>query len=132
MWSKLNCLDDGKSYKFAPDAFSTPQSVVPGHLLDQGDRLLGDPWCERSSPGLVLPKELEAPSMPSQQRLWLNDTQGLLPGPNHSCQKDQQHAVRFGTDRSLHLSVQNDELLTQEGIFCAQFGLASGQVGQRS
>ena len=69
--------------------------------------------------------------MPPQERLWLDDEQRLLPGPYHSCQKHQEHAVCLGTGRSFHLSPQDDELLTQEGIFCYQFRLASGKVGQR-
>lgn len=55
---------DAQLKQFAPDALCSPQSIVPGHLLDQGHGLLGDPWRERSCPGLVLPKELEALAMP--------------------------------------------------------------------
>src|SRR5215831_12608 len=67
---------DAELEQFAPDALCSPQLIVPGHLLDQGDRLLGDSWLERSCPRLVFPKELETLSMPVQQRLWLNDDQG--------------------------------------------------------
>ncbi len=118
--------------QFAPDAFCSPESVVPCHLLDQGDGLLGDPWFGRSCPRLVLPKELEALAMPPQERLWLNDEQRLLPGSDHPGQKHQVHPIRFGTGRSFHLSPQDDQLLTQEGVFCDQFGLTSRKVGQRS
>ena len=69
--------------------------------------------------------------MPAQQRLWLDNEQRLLPGPHHSCQQDQEHAVRLGTDRLFHLATQDDQLLTQQGVFCDEFGLASGKVGQR-
>jgi hypothetical protein len=51
--------------EFASDAFCSPQSVVPCHLPNQGDGLLGDPWLERSCPGLVSPKELETLTMPA-------------------------------------------------------------------
>ncbi len=50
--------------------------------------------------------------MPPQQRLWLNDDEGLFPGPHHACQQDQVHPVRLGTGRSFHLSTQDDQLLT--------------------
>jgi hypothetical protein len=69
--------------------------------------------------------------MPAQERLWLDDEKCLLPGPHHSGQQDQEHAVRPGTGRSFHLSPQNNELLTEESILCDKFGLASGKVGQR-
>src|SRR5947209_7073703 len=69
--------------------------------------------------------------MPAQERLWLDNEKCLLPGPHHSCQQDHEHAVRPGTGRSFHLSPQNNELLTQESVFCDKLGLASGKVGQR-
>ena len=50
--------------EFASDAFCSPQAVVPCHLLNQGHRLLRDPWLERSCSGLVLPEELEALAVP--------------------------------------------------------------------
>jgi len=69
--------------------------------------------------------------MPPQERLWLDNEQRLLPGSYHSGQKHQEYPIRFDTDGSFHLSPQNDELLTQERVFCHEFGLASGKVGQR-
>jgi hypothetical protein len=64
--------------------------------------------------------------------VFLNDEEGLFPGPNHACQKHQEHAVRFGTCRSFHVSAQDNQLLAQECVFCHEFGLASSKVGQRS
>jgi len=55
----------------------------------------------------------------------------LLPGLNHSCQKHQKHPIRFGTGGSFHLSTENNQLLTQECVFCHEFGLASGKVSYR-
>ena len=69
--------------------------------------------------------------MPPQERLWLNNEQRLFPGPNHSCQKHQEHPIRFGTGRSFHLSAEDNQLLSQERVFCHEFGLASGKVCQR-
>jgi len=62
--------------------------------------------------------------------VFLNDEESLFPGPHYACQQDQEHAVRPGAGRSFHLSPQNNELLTQQGIFCDQVGLASSKVGQ--
>ena len=64
--------------------------------------------------------------------VFLNDEEGLFPGSNHSCQKHQEHAVRFGTGRSFHVSAQDNERLSQECVFCHEFGLASRKVGQCS
>src|SRR5215472_16372587 len=52
--------------EFASDAFCSPQAVVPCHLLNQGHRLLRDPWLERSCPRLVLPEEFEALTVPAR------------------------------------------------------------------
>ncbi len=68
--------------------------------------------------------------MPAEQRLWLDNDEGLFPAPNYSGQKNQEHPVRFGTGRSFHLSTQDDQLLTQECVFSHQFGFASGKVCQ--
>src|SRR5438876_506266 len=68
--------------------------------------------------------------MPAQQRLWLNDEERLLPCPNHPCQEDEEHAIRFRACGAFHLAPEDDELLSQEGIFCHQLGLASAKVGQ--
>ena len=69
--------------------------------------------------------------MPPQQRLWLNDEQRLFPGPHHACQQDQEHPVGSGTGRPFHLSTQDDQLLTQQGVFCHKLGLATGLVDKR-
>jgi hypothetical protein len=68
--------------------------------------------------------------MPPQQRLWLNDDEGLSPAPNYLGQQDQEYAVRPGTGRPFHLSPQDDQLLTQQGVFCHKLRLAPGKVGQ--
>jgi hypothetical protein len=69
--------------------------------------------------------------MPPQKRLWLDNEQGLFPGPNRPSQQHQEHPVRFGTGGSFHLSTKNNELLTEERVCCHEFGLASGKVCQR-
>src|SRR5215469_2048537 len=80
---------------------------------------------------LYLQKSLKPWRCHREIRLWLNDEQCLFPGVYHACQQDQEHAVRLGTGRSFHLSTQDDHLLAQQCIFCDQFGLPSGKVGQR-
>ncbi len=44
---------DAQLEQFASDPLCSPQSVVPGHFLDQGHSFLGNPWCERSCPRLA-------------------------------------------------------------------------------
>src|SRR5215471_4526500 len=83
----------------------------------------------RFSFAISLIKAIELP-MPVQQRLWLNDEELLLPCPNHPCQEDEEHAIRFRAGGPFQLAPEDDELLSQEGIFCHQLGLATAKVGQ--
>jgi len=46
-------------------------------------------------------------------------------------QKNQEHPVRFGTDRSFPLSPKDDKRLSKKRVFCHEFGFASGKVCQR-
>ena len=69
--------------------------------------------------------------MPPQERLWLNNQQRVLPGPNGSCQEYQEQPIRFGKGGSFHVPTEDDERLSEEGVFSHQFGLASGKVCQR-
>ena len=118
---------DTQFEQFAANALCSPQAIVPCHLLEQGHGLLGDPWRERSCPRLVLPKELEALTMPPQKCLWLNNDEGLFPGPHHACQKHQEYAVSPGTGRPFHLSTQDDHLLTRASRFLPPIQTCFGQ-----
>jgi hypothetical protein len=83
----------------------------PRYLLDQSHGLYGDLWFGRSRSGLVFPKELEALTMPTEERFWLNDEKRLLPDPHHPGQQHQEHPVRSGACWSFHVSAKDDELL---------------------
>jgi len=68
--------------------------------------------------------------MPAQERLWLHDQEGLQPGPNQPGQQDQEHTISLRERWPFHLSLENDELLAEEGIFRQKLGLAPAKVGQ--
>ncbi len=55
--------------------------------------------------------------MPPEEGVWLHDREGLLPRSNNSGQQDEQEAIGPGELWSFHLSLKDDELLAQEGIF---------------
>ncbi len=69
--------------------------------------------------------------MPPQKRLGLNDEKRLLPGAYCSCQKDEEHPVGLLEDWSFDMSAEDDQLLSEEGVFCHEFRLASGKICQR-
>jgi len=68
--------------------------------------------------------------MPVQQGVWLHNLEGLLPRPNHPGQQDEEDAIGPRERWLFHLSLEDDQLLSQEGIFCDQFRIASAKVGQ--
>jgi hypothetical protein len=116
--------------EFPTDPFSTPESILPRHLPDQGDGFLGDLGPVRSGLGLVLPVQAKELPMPPQQGVWLHDHEGLPPGSNQPGQQDQEDAIGLRACGPFHLPLQDNELLAQEGNFGHQFRLASAQVGQ--
>jgi len=63
----------------------------------------------------VFPDKAKELPMEAEQRLWLNDEERLLPCPNHPCQEDEEHAIRFRACGAFHLAPEDDELLSQEG-----------------
>ena len=70
--------------------------------------------------------------MPAQQSIWLNDQQGLLPGSNQPGQQDEKDAIGFCACWPFHLPLEDDQLLSQEGIFGDELRLASTQDGKCS
>ena len=66
-----------------------------------------------------------------QQSIWLHDEQSLFPGANQPSQQDEEQPIGFRTCRSVHLPLEDDELVAQEGFFRHQLGLAPAKVGQR-
>jgi hypothetical protein len=55
--------------------------------------------------------------MPPEEGVWLHDREGLLPRSNNPGQQDEQEAIGPGELWPFHLSLKDDELLAQEGIF---------------
>ena len=103
--------------QFTPNPFSTPESIVLRHLPDQGDGFCGDLGLVRRGLGLALPIQAKELPMPAQQGVWLHDEEGLLPGSNQPGQQDEEDAIGLGERWPFHLPLEDDELLSQEGIF---------------
>ena len=79
---------------------------------------------------LYFQKSLKPWRCQREPRLWLDNKQCLLPGANDPGQKHEEDAVRLGTSRPFHLPTQDDQRLSQQGIFCDQLRLATGLVCQ--
>jgi hypothetical protein len=110
---------------------SAPKTaIVRRHLSDEGNRFCGDLGLVSRSLGLVLPIPAKELSMPPQHCVWLHDHQGLLPGTNQPGQQDEKDAIGFRACRPFHLPLEDDQWLSQEGIFGEKLGLASAEVGE--
>jgi hypothetical protein len=49
-----------------------------------------------------------------------------------SREHDQDHAIILGTCWALHLTAEDDQLLTKERIFGNEFRLGTGEIGKGS
>src|SRR5437660_4467112 len=120
------------NFNNSPRILSAPQSrLFVAISSPQGHRFGRDPRRMRSRLGLALPVQAKELSRPSEQGIWLHDEQSLFPGANQPSQQDQEQSIGFRTCRSFHLPLEDDERLSQEGIFRHQLGLAPAKVGQR-
>jgi len=55
---------------------------------------------------------------------------GLLPSSSHPSQQDEEDAIGFGVCRPFHLPPEDDQRLSQEGIFGEKLGLASAKIAE--
>ena len=60
--------------------------------------------------------------MPTQEGVRLNDMNGLFPGCGKAGKKDEPETVGIGNHRLLDLPIQEDQSLTQQGVFNDQVG----------
>jgi hypothetical protein len=117
-------------------SFFTKQSwlgravVIYNCRTNQLDRLVREPQLSRAGFRFVLPKHTEELTMPAQKRLRLDDKERLFPCPNHSSEKYQEHSICFPVNWSFDLSTQDDQLVSQQGVFRQPFSFASGQVSK--
>ncbi len=68
--------------------------------------------------------------MPAQERVRLNDHEGLAPLGEAAGEDQQPEAIATVELRTLDLAVEDGELLTQQSIFGDQFRLSAEEVGK--
>jgi len=66
--------------------------------------------------------------MPAQERVRLDNMQRLLPELRQRGQQNQSQPVALVQLRSLYLSIEHDQLLSQHGILDDQIPAAAPQV----
>ena len=111
--------------QLAANALGAPAPIVHGHALNQRDdfrvetRLAGLPL------RLVSPEESEPLAMPLEQCLRFEEQQGLFPMREAVGQHAEQATVERREGGVFHLTLQDNELLAQEGVFGDEFRLGS-------
>ena len=60
--------------------------------------------------------------MPVKKCVWLNNEKGLIPELGKTREQNEAETLMLGEQRSFHLSTEDNELLTQEGILPNQIG----------
>jgi hypothetical protein len=81
---------EAKLQELAPNPFGAPEPVLGRHALDEGDDVRRHTWFVwplRS--GLPAPEQSESFPMPSQQRLGLDQEQGMPPLTMEACEQHE-------------------------------------------
>ncbi|MGZ9223857.1 MAG: hypothetical protein ACXW4Q_17260 [Anaerolineales bacterium] len=63
--------------------------------------------------------------MPAQECIWLNNVKSLIPETRKTREQNEEETVAPGQQGSCHLSFEDDESLTEQGIFHNQIGTAA-------
>jgi len=78
------------------------------------------------------PVPTEQLAMPAQERVRLDDQQGLLPGPDATGEQHQERPIGRCATRALDAAPQYEELAAQEGILGEEGGPTAHEVGERA
>jgi len=110
------------------DAFRCPQRMVLCHLLDQCNGLRRDFGLGGFGVGFVFPEEIKACAMPAQEGLRLEENERIVPILQTTRQDQEPEAVGGGEMRKFGLTLQNDQLVTQERILQHKLGFGRREV----
>jgi hypothetical protein len=119
------------SFNNSPRILSAPQSRLSLAIcLRKRDGVRGDLGLVILNLRLALPIQTKELPMPSEQGVWLHDQESLLPRANQPGQQDQEDAIGVRACWPFYLTLENGQLVSQKGIFCHQFRLASATICQ--
>jgi len=90
---------------------------------DERPDLRIDPWTSASVSAPPGPIDLEALAMPADYGLWFHNDQGVVPVWPQAAEGDLECAVSLGQPGAFGLALQNDQLLSQGGVFEREFAL---------
>ncbi len=93
-------------------------------MLNQRDEFWRKTRTTRAGTTLEPPEELEPRTMPAEERLRLENEEGLLPGWEAAGEEQEGEAVPAGQARFVDLASKDDELLAEESVLEQEFGLS--------
>ena len=70
--------------------------------------------------------------MPAEEGIGLHNEERLFPVPDGSREQDQEQPIGPGTRWALHLTTEDDQLLTEQRVFGDEFSPGAGQIVQCS
>src|SRR3954453_6998152 len=122
---------DAELEEFSMDARSAPERICQAQLADQlpnFERHLGP---ADSSWRFPAPEHAKTSAMPAQNRLRLDDREGIQNMRRDPIQTDENQAIEGAQDRSLRRpSVQNIQLMAQSQVLCPKRSSRPEQPGE--
>jgi hypothetical protein len=114
--------------EFAMNAFCSPQSIILSHLLNQVDRVNGQPGTTAIAARFELPEEMEALAMPAEERAGLDNEERILPVFDATSEQNKPEAIRWSETRPSDLAVEYSELLPKQSILSNELSSGSRKI----
>jgi hypothetical protein len=118
---------DAEFQELPSNPLGAPEPVVGRHLADKGDGVGRDTrfvWRPRA--GLPTPEKSESLPVPPQQRLGLNQQQGMLPLTMEAREQHEHAALVNAKSWALDRARSDDELLPKDRVLGDQLDAGAG------
>jgi hypothetical protein len=119
---------DAQFQEFATNPLGTPKLVILDHLTKKLDHFRGYSLFFPPVPRYMTPIQAEQISMPTQERIRLDNVDSLMPVFCASCQQDKPETVAISQLRSFDLTPKDDQLLAKKDIFHQKVGSTAAQI----
>jgi hypothetical protein len=118
---------DAKLQELSSNPFGSPEPILDRHALDEGDDLRRETrfaWTARA--GFPPPEQSESFLVPSQDRIGLDQEQGLAPLGKESREQHEQTSLVGAEGRAIDGARGHDELLPKKRVLGDQLGTRAG------
>lgn len=108
--------------------FGSSPDILVRHPLDHGNRFGGDSRTTATRAGLEFPEEAKTLPMATQQGIEFTEEQDVLPTVDAAGEQDQPEVIRWRRAGFFDITVQDHQLLAEEGVFPDEVDSTSSQV----